>query len=68
VRGLEDEMKATKSSANANAKIAGAKEALLSLGQALYSNAPASFERIDDDVDFRKAQTCPGSIGGRTRS
>ena len=68
VRGLEDEMKATKSSANANAKIAGAKEALLSLGQALYSNAPASFERIDDDVDFRKAQTCPGSVGGRTSS
>ncbi|CAL6386352.1 unnamed protein product [Bathycoccus prasinos] len=68
VRGLEDEMKSTKSSANASAKIAGAKEALLSLGQALYSNAPASFERIDDDVDFRKAQTCPGSGGGRTPS
>ena len=51
VRGLEDEMKTTKSSANADAKIAGAKEALLSLGQALYSNAPASFDRIEYGID-----------------
>jgi hypothetical protein len=58
VRGLEDEMKTTKSSANADAKIAGAKEALLSLGQALYSNAPASFERIEDGVDVKMVQTC----------
>ena len=63
VRGLEDKMKATKATANAyaNAKIAGAKEALLSIGQALYSNAPASFERIEDGGELNKEQSCYAS-------
>ena len=63
VRGLEDKIKATKATANAyaNAKIAGAKEALLSIGQALYSNAPASFERIEDGGELNKEQSCYAS-------
>ena len=63
VRGLEDKVKATKATTNAyaNAKIAGAKEALLSIGQALYSNAPASFERIEDGGELNKEQSCYAS-------
>jgi len=45
VRSLEDEINAAKpTTIHADEKIEGAREALLSLGQALYSNAPASFE------------------------